>query len=116
MPDFDCLHRQFQTRFLTYWAKHHQLGTKCKPARLCSDLESAVMAVARPATTEFLLQKGGSPLCYARCASSHVQGRSRPLAVAGSVSCCAEQQRISSRCIALPATLLPSMTGPRNTA
>ena len=57
--------------------------TEC---RLCSDLESAAMAVARPATTECLLQRGRRPLC----ASSRAQGRRRPPAVAGSLSCCSE--------------------------
>ena len=41
--------------------------TKC---RLCSDLESAAMAVARPTTIECLLQLGGRPLCCA-CCSGH---------------------------------------------
>ena len=37
-------------------------ATEC---RLCSDLKSAVMAVARPATTKSLLQLGLRPLCCA---------------------------------------------------
>ena len=60
-------------------------ATEC---RLCSDLESAAMAVARPATTKCLLQKGRRPLC----ASSRAQGSRRPPSGAGSVSCCSEHQ------------------------
>ena len=60
-------------------------ATEC---RLCSDFESAVMAVTRPATTKCLLQKGRRPLC----ASSRAQGRRKPPAVAGSVSCCSEHR------------------------
>ena len=86
MPDFDYLHRQFQTR-LSHLLCREASATEC---RLCTDIESATMAVARPATTEYLLQKGGRPLCCARCASSRAQGRCRPPAVAGSVSFCAE--------------------------
>ena len=79
MPDFDSLLRQFQTVI----SPTALSATKC---RLCRYLESAAMAVARSATTECLLQKGRSPLC----ASSRAQGRRRPPAVAGSVSCCSE--------------------------
>ena len=67
------------------------------------------MAVARPATTECLLQKDGRPLCFARCASSRAQGRHRPpgwrIQWAAAQSTNARPPRcISGRCIALPAS------------
>ena len=115
MPDCDCLHRQFQTRLSDLLKS----ATEC---RLCCDLESAAMAVVRPATTECLLQKGWRPLCCARCSSSRAKGSCRPPAVAGSVSCCAEHfcpataaNQLQMHCAA-GATRSPHTTGPRNTA
>ena len=54
--DFVCLCRRFPTRL-----------TRLLPsATECSDFKSAVMAAARPATAECLLQLGWRPLCWAQ--------------------------------------------------
>ena len=61
VPDFDNLRRQFQTGF-SHLLRRAPPSAGCA-GRQCSDLESAMMAVAHPATTECLRQKGGRPLC-----------------------------------------------------
>ena len=64
----------------------------------CSYLKSAAIAVARPASTECLLQRGRRPICKASCTT--VQSL----------------QQISCRCTALPATRQAPTTRPRNKA